>query len=141
MLSPSSQAAPALGRSVARIWPLLRPHRRRLVAGGACVVVYVACWPLLALLAGRLIPAIGAGDLRLGAGGGLHRMGEALHGQPVAIGGGALQTLAIQAQVHAGQQLLVLIRAAGEQGGPQTLTRASAWKRIGVPLWAKGRSG
>jgi len=63
MLSPSSQAAPALGRSVARIWPLLRPHRRRLVAGGACVVVYVACWPLLALLAGRLIPAIGAGDL------------------------------------------------------------------------------
>jgi ATP-binding cassette subfamily B protein len=27
------------------------------------VVVYVACWPLLALLAGRLIPAIGAGDL------------------------------------------------------------------------------
>ncbi len=63
MLSPSSQAAPALGRSVARIWPLLRPHRRRLAAGGACVVVYVACWPLLALLAGQLIPAIGAGDL------------------------------------------------------------------------------
>jgi ATP-binding cassette, subfamily B, bacterial len=63
MLSPSSQAAPALGRSVARIWPLLRPHRRRLVAGGACVLVYVACWPLLALLAGQLIPAIGAGDL------------------------------------------------------------------------------
>jgi ATP-binding cassette subfamily B protein len=27
------------------------------------VVVTVACWPLLALLAGRLIPALGAGDL------------------------------------------------------------------------------
>jgi ATP-binding cassette subfamily B protein len=33
------------------------------VAGGGCVVITVACWPLLALLAGRLIPAIGAGDL------------------------------------------------------------------------------
>lgn len=48
---------------MARLWPLLRPHRRRLGAGAACVVVYVACWPLLALLAGQLIPAIGAGDL------------------------------------------------------------------------------
>jgi ATP-binding cassette subfamily B protein len=33
------------------------------LAGGGCVVITVACWPLLALLAGRLIPAIGAGDL------------------------------------------------------------------------------
>ncbi len=33
------------------------------MAGGGCVVITVACWPLLALLAGRLIPAIGAGDL------------------------------------------------------------------------------
>ena len=55
--------APSLRSSVARLWPLLRPHRRRLGAGAACVVVYVACWPLLALLAGQLIPAIGAGDL------------------------------------------------------------------------------
>lgn len=45
-----------------RLWPLLKPHRRRLVAGGLCMLVYVACWPLLAWLAGRLIPAIGAGD-------------------------------------------------------------------------------
>jgi ATP-binding cassette subfamily B protein len=45
-----------------RLWPLLKPHRRRLVAGGFCMLVYVACWPLLAWLAGRLIPAIGAGD-------------------------------------------------------------------------------
>ena len=45
-----------------KLWPLLRPHRRRLAAGGACMLVFVACWPLLAWLAGRLIPAIGAGD-------------------------------------------------------------------------------
>jgi ATP-binding cassette subfamily B protein len=62
-MSPVSQPAPTLGSSVARIWPLLRPHRRRLLAGGGCVLVTVACWPLLALLAGRLIPALGAGDL------------------------------------------------------------------------------
>ncbi|MFM7547763.1 MAG: ABC transporter ATP-binding protein, partial [Cyanobacteriota bacterium] len=45
-----------------RLWPLLRPHRRRLLAGGLCMVLFVLCWPLLAWLAGRLIPAIGAGD-------------------------------------------------------------------------------
>ena len=45
-----------------RLWPLLRPHRPRLLAGGFCMLVFVACWPLLAALAGRLIPAIGAGD-------------------------------------------------------------------------------
>ncbi|MEY3462789.1 MAG: hypothetical protein RLZZ468_567 [Cyanobacteriota bacterium] len=47
-----------------RLWPLLRPHRRRLAAGGVCILLYVACWPLLAWLAGQLIPAIGGGDLR-----------------------------------------------------------------------------
>ncbi len=62
-MSPSSLPAPTLVSSVARLWPLLRPHRRRLLAGGGCVVVTVACWPLLALLAGRLIPAIGSGNL------------------------------------------------------------------------------
>jgi len=45
-----------------KLWPLLRPHRRRLLAGGLCMLVFVACWPLLAWLAGQLIPAIGAGD-------------------------------------------------------------------------------
>ncbi len=60
---PASPPAPSLRSSLGRIWPLLRPHRRRLGAGAACVVVYVACWPLLALLAGQLIPAIGAGEL------------------------------------------------------------------------------
>jgi ATP-binding cassette subfamily B protein len=62
-MSPVSQPAPTLGSSVVRIWPLLRPHRRELLAGGGCVLITVACWPLLALLAGRLIPALGAGDL------------------------------------------------------------------------------
>lgn len=54
----------SLAASALRLWPLLRPHRRRLLAGCGCVLVVVACWPLLALLAGRLIPAIGAGDLK-----------------------------------------------------------------------------
>jgi ATP-binding cassette subfamily B protein len=47
-----------------RLWPLLQPHRRRLLAGGFCALVAVASFPLLALLAGRLLPAIGAGDFR-----------------------------------------------------------------------------
>ena len=46
-----------------RLLPLLLPHRRALVGGGLCMLVFVACWPLLAWLAGQLIPAIGAGDL------------------------------------------------------------------------------
>jgi ATP-binding cassette subfamily B protein len=45
-----------------RLWPLLKPYRRRLFAGALCALVAVASFPLLALLAGRLIPAIGAGD-------------------------------------------------------------------------------
>ena len=62
---PVAAAEPAgsLAASALRLWPLLRPHRRRLLTGCACMIVVVVCWPLLALLAGRLIPAIGAGDL------------------------------------------------------------------------------
>ncbi|MCP9917598.1 ABC transporter ATP-binding protein [Cyanobium sp. ATX 6F1] len=45
-----------------RLLPLLKPYRRNLVAGGLCMLVFVGCWPLLAWLAGQLIPAIGAGD-------------------------------------------------------------------------------
>ncbi len=45
-----------------RLWPLLKPHRRPLLLGGFCMLVFVACWPLLAWLAGQLIPAIGSGD-------------------------------------------------------------------------------
>ncbi|QEY31876.1 ABC transporter ATP-binding protein [Synechococcus sp. RSCCF101] len=46
-----------------RLLPLLSPYRGQLIAGGICMLVYVACWPLLAWLAGRLIPAIGSGEL------------------------------------------------------------------------------
>ena len=56
MLAPSPAGFRAL-------WPLLKPHRRRLLLGGLCMLIFVACWPLLAWLAGQLIPAIGAGDL------------------------------------------------------------------------------
>ena len=56
MLAPSPAGFRAL-------WPLLKPHRRRLLLGGLCMLVFVACWPVLAWLAGQLIPAIGAGDL------------------------------------------------------------------------------
>jgi ATP-binding cassette subfamily B protein len=45
-----------------RLWPLLKPHRRPLLLGGFCMLVFVACWPVLAWLAGQLIPAIGSGD-------------------------------------------------------------------------------
>jgi ATP-binding cassette, subfamily B, bacterial len=57
-----------------RLWPLLKPHRRRLAAGALCILVYVACWPLLAWLAGQLIPAIGGGNLS----GALRHIGLAL---------------------------------------------------------------
>lgn len=56
MLAPS----PA---SFRRLWPLLQPHRRTLLAGGLCILVFVASFPLLAWLAGQLIPAIGGGDI------------------------------------------------------------------------------
>lgn len=46
-----------------RLLPLLRPHRRRLLAGALCTVVFVGSFPVLAWLAGQLIPAIGAGDI------------------------------------------------------------------------------
>ena len=45
-----------------RLLPLLKPHRRTLLAGGLCMILFVGCWPLLAWLAGQLIPAIGDGD-------------------------------------------------------------------------------
>jgi ATP-binding cassette, subfamily B, bacterial len=53
-------ASPSAG--FRRLLPLLQPHRGRLAAGGLCMLVFVACWPLLAAQAGQLIPAIGSGD-------------------------------------------------------------------------------
>ena len=55
MLAPSSAG-------FRRLLPLLKPHRPALIAGGVCMLVFVGCWPLLAWLAGQLIPAIGAGE-------------------------------------------------------------------------------
>ncbi|MFM9087961.1 MAG: ABC transporter ATP-binding protein [Cyanobium sp.] len=80
-----------------RLWPLLKPYRRRLFAGALCALVAVASFPLLALLAGRLIPAIGAGDFSTV----LRSVGLALslflvqklaqYGQDVLLAGPALQ--------------------------------------------------
>ncbi|MBM5815109.1 MAG: ABC transporter ATP-binding protein [Cyanobacteria bacterium K_Offshore_surface_m2_239] len=80
-----------------RLWPLLKPHRRRLLAGGLCALVAVASFPLLALLAGRLLPAIGAGDFRtvlrsVGLALGLFFLQKlAQFGQDVLLAGPALQ--------------------------------------------------
>ncbi len=49
--------------NVQKVFDLLRPHKKNLLLGSVCIIIYVACWPLLAWLAGQLIPAIGNGDL------------------------------------------------------------------------------
>nr|WP_075488030.1 ABC transporter ATP-binding protein [Prochlorococcus marinus] len=46
-----------------RLIPPIRPYSNRFIKGFICMLIYVACWPLLAFLAGNLIPAIGSGDL------------------------------------------------------------------------------
>ncbi|WP_320674569.1 ABC transporter ATP-binding protein [Prochlorococcus sp. MIT 1341] len=49
--------------SFTKILKFLRPHFRRLTWGLVCMLIYVCCWPILAWLAGKLIPAIGEGNL------------------------------------------------------------------------------
>ena len=49
--------------SFRRLLPLLEPHIQKLALGGASMLVYVLCWPILAWLAGELIPNIGDGNL------------------------------------------------------------------------------
>ncbi len=44
--------------------PPIKPYLAKLSKGFACMIIYVACWPILAFLAGKLIPAIGSGDLK-----------------------------------------------------------------------------
>ena len=46
-----------------RLIPSVRPYSNRFIKGFVCMLIYVGCWPLLAYLAGNLIPAIGTGDL------------------------------------------------------------------------------
>ncbi len=49
--------------NILQLIPPFRPFSRRFLQGFICMLIYVACWPLLAYLAGDLIPAIGSGDL------------------------------------------------------------------------------
>ena len=42
-----------------------KPHIRELAGGSVSMIIYVICWPILAWLAGQLIPAIGEGNLTL----------------------------------------------------------------------------
>ena len=46
-----------------RLIPPIKPYLNRFINGFICMLIYVACWPLLAYLAGNLIPAIGSGDI------------------------------------------------------------------------------
>ena len=46
-----------------RLIPPITPYVNRFIKGFICMIIYVACWPILAFLAGKLIPAIGSGDL------------------------------------------------------------------------------
>ncbi|MDC3077864.1 ABC transporter ATP-binding protein/permease [Prochlorococcus sp. AH-716-O05] len=43
--------------------PPIKPYKNRFIKGFICTLIYVTCWPLLAFLAGKLIPAIGEGNL------------------------------------------------------------------------------
>ncbi len=49
--------------NILRLIPPVRPYTSRFIKGFICMLIYVACWPLLAFLAGNLIPAIGSGNL------------------------------------------------------------------------------
>jgi len=40
----------------------LKGHLPILLLGGMSMIVYVICWPILAWLSGKLIPAIGQGN-------------------------------------------------------------------------------
>ena len=43
----------------------LKGHLPVLILGGISMLVYVICWPILAWLSGKLIPAIGQGNTKL----------------------------------------------------------------------------
>ena len=46
-----------------RLIPPITPYINRFLKGFICTIIYVGCWPILAYVAGQLIPAIGSGDL------------------------------------------------------------------------------
>jgi len=49
--------------NILQLIPPITPYISRFVKGFICMIIYVACWPLLAFLAGKLIPAIGSGEI------------------------------------------------------------------------------
>ena len=49
--------------NILQLIPSITPYINRFIKGFICMIIYVACWPLLAFLAGKLIPAIGSGEL------------------------------------------------------------------------------
>ena len=49
--------------NILQIIPSITPYINRFIKGFICMIIYVACWPILAFLAGKLIPAIGSGEL------------------------------------------------------------------------------
>ena len=66
-----------------RLLPFLGQHWRPLLAGGGCTLVYVVTFPVLAAVAGRMIPAIGSG-----------RMEDVLQATAIALGLFLIQKLA-----------------------------------------------
>ena len=49
--------------NILQLIPPITPYINRFIKGFICMIIYVACWPILAFLAGKLIPAIGSGEL------------------------------------------------------------------------------
>ena len=49
--------------NILRLIPPIKPYKTTFIKGFICTLIYVACWPILAFLAGKLIPAIGSGNL------------------------------------------------------------------------------
>ncbi|WP_413315905.1 ABC transporter ATP-binding protein [Prochlorococcus marinus] len=54
---------PSSKSSFRKLIPNLVPYLKELATGAIFMLIYVVCWPILAWLAGRLIPAIGEGNL------------------------------------------------------------------------------
>ena len=49
--------------NILQLIPSITKYINRFIKGFICMIIYVACWPILAFLAGKLIPAIGSGEL------------------------------------------------------------------------------
>ena len=49
--------------NILRIIPPIKPYKDKFIKGFICTLIYVVCWPILAFLSGKLIPAVGSGNL------------------------------------------------------------------------------